>query len=78
MSNDIINRRKNNMSNDIEEVKKSILYAIQLYESIDINNRTILLIYLRYVETYLNDIRKNFYYLNSETYFTSEEIFKTI
>lgn len=84
MSNDTISRRINNMSNDIEnqlseKIKKSIFYATQLDESTDINNEAILLMYVRYVDTDLNDIQEEFFCcLNLKTYCTSEEIFKTI
>ncbi|KAL4091589.1 hypothetical protein QTP88_026255 [Uroleucon formosanum] len=84
MSNDTISRRINNMSNDIEnqlseKIKKSIFYAIQLDESTDMNNEAILLMYVRYVDTDLNDIQEEFFCcLNLKTYCTSEEMFNAI
>jgi len=84
MSNDTISKRINNMSNDIEnqiieKIKKSTFYAIQHDESTDINNEAKLLVYVRYVNTDLNDIQEEFFCcLNLKTYCTSEEIFKTI
>ncbi|XP_060846422.1 zinc finger MYM-type protein 6-like [Rhopalosiphum padi] len=84
MSNDTISRRINIMAVDIEyqliqKINKSIFYGIQIDESTDINNEAILLIYIRYVDTDLNDINEEFLCcLNLPTFCTSEEIFKAI
>jgi len=84
MSNDTISRRINIMAVDIEyqliqKIKKSIFYGIQIDESTDINNEAILLIYIRYVDTDLNDINEEFLCcLNLPSFCTSEEIFKAI
>jgi len=61
MSNDTISRRINIIAVVIEyqliqKINKSIFYGIQIDESTDINNEAILLIYIRYVDTGLNDI----------------------
>jgi len=66
MSNDIISRRIDIMSNDIEnqlieKIKKSIFYTIHLDKSTDINNQAVLLMYLRYVDSDLNYIQEEFF-----------------
>jgi len=84
MSDDTIHKRILCIANDIEyqlveKINKSLFYAIQLDESTDISNSTILLIYVRYIDDTFNDIKEEFLCtLKLKTFTTADEIFKTM
>lgn len=84
MSDDTIHKRILCIANDIEyqlveKINKSLFYAIQLDESTDISNSAILLIYVRFIDDTLNDIKEEFLCtLKLKTVTTADEIFKTM
>lgn len=85
ISNDTISRRIRFMPNDnenqlIKKIKKLTFYAIQINEFTDINNETILLVYIRFVDTDLDDGLKEEFLccLNLLTVCTTKWIFESI
>jgi len=84
MSNDTVERRISDMAEDtemqlIEKIKKSELFALQLDESTDIQNNSILLTYVRYTDHYENDIKEDILSVSElPKHTTSSEIFKVL
>lgn len=84
LSNDTVARRINMMSEDVEQqlirkIKKSKIYALQLDESTDIVGKSLLLIYIRYVDWDEKEIKEEFLKcLERKGHTTGHEIFTTI
>jgi len=64
LSNDMVERRISYMTEDTEtqlteKIKKSKLFALQLDESTDIQNNSILLMYVRYIDHDESDVKED-------------------
>ena len=62
LSNDTVERRISDIAEDtetqlIEKIKKSKLFALQLDESTDIQNNSILIMYVRYIDHDESDMK---------------------
>ena len=83
LSNDTVERRISDMAEDtetqlIEKIKKSKLFALQLDESTDIQNSSILLTYVRYIDHDESDVMEDILSVSElPTHSTSGEIFKS-
>lgn len=84
LSNDTVERRISDMAEDtetqlIEKIKKSKLFALQLDESTDIQNNSILLTYVRYIDHDESDMKEDILSVSElPTHTTSSEIFKVL
>jgi len=65
LSNETVERRVSDMAEDTEtqlteKITKSKLFALQLEESTDIQNNSILLTYVRYIDHDKSDMKEDF------------------
>ena len=84
LSNDTDERRISDMAEDTEKqltakINKSELFGLQLDESTDIQNNSILLTYVRYVDHDESDVKEDILIVSAlPTHTTSSEIFKVL
>ena len=84
LSNDTVERRISDMAEDTEtqlteKIKKSELFALQLEESTDIQNNSILLTYARYIDHEESDMKGDILSVSElPAHTTSSEIFNVL
>jgi len=84
LSNDTVERWISDMAEDTEKqltakINKSVLFGLQLDESTDIQNNSILLTYVRYIDHDESDMKEDILSVSDlPTHTTSSEIFKVL
>jgi len=84
LSNDTVERRISQMAEDTEtqlvrKIKKSKLFALQLDEATDIQNSSILLTYVRYIDHDDSDMKEDILSVSElPTHSASSDIFKVL
>jgi len=84
LSNDTVERRLSDMAEDtetqlIEKIKRSKLFALQLDKSTDIQNNSILLTCVRYIDHDESDMKEDIFSVSElPTHTTSSDIFEVL